>query len=68
MTAKKRPAGVGQEIKISFTATIVPKKEAPQAATLTAAPIRDGVFSIEEIEIGGEQFVTVLARTRVEIE
>ena len=51
-----------QELQVTFTASVV-KKDA-------AANVRErgeaGVFGVQEIDIGGEDFVVVFARTHVE--
>ena len=56
-----------QEMKITFTATIVPKKEVKESLASVEAQSKLGVFAMQELEVGGEEFVTVFGRTNVEM-
>ncbi|MEX2628473.1 MAG: hypothetical protein WD341_00945 [Tistlia sp.] len=56
----------GKEISISFKTTIVPSKDLPKNLREREGQAREGVFGVQELEIGGEHFVAVFGRTHVE--
>jgi hypothetical protein len=58
----------GQKFNISFSASILPKKEVANRLAGADDRSKEGVFSVQEIQVGGEDFVVAFGRTHVNVE
>jgi hypothetical protein len=51
------------QLDISFKANLFRKEDMPKALTDEATSAAEGVWGIEELQVGDEDFVVVFART-----
>jgi len=68
MATKKKAAAKrtkGKKINISFSTELIPKSDFTQELSARASKPEEGVFGIQEVQVGSEDFVVVFGRTHI---